>query len=384
MTDETIAVYNPDDEPLHFTFNGHEHELTPEDMTLVPRASLGSLLTQVGEYGVVPVPRGTSKSELDEIVASAKKKWLAGTRKWAEDLLLAATARNKPRVDAGLQPDLRAEETKAKTWLTKHGFLKATLLLLTLLLPTLSSAQVTSVRAANFAFRYDVDSSTLTYCRVEGQNRDPFGPALPGRGRVKTTGSSTTVVEQVTGDNPFTEVAVGDVLLVHRPDGTSPGDDLVVVTARASAASITVDTSVDWQNGTAGRTWEWYRTVCGTTANDGWINVSQGAAALTLQYDQGDLTALVARFECKTAALGAQPVIVYPGKSSDCGLGGTLSTDRCSFATAGITSRLSVIIAPTVFSQCRIGLAWTGADTSDAGANIEQVTASLTTEIVGR
>jgi hypothetical protein len=70
-------------------------------------------------------------------------------------------------------------------------------------------------------------------------------------------------------------------------------------------------------------------------------------------------------------------VIVYPGESSDCGIGGTLSTDRCNFATAGVTARLTVLVEGNLFSACRVGLAYAASDTSDAGANLEQVTVTL-------
>jgi hypothetical protein len=93
-----------------------------------------------------------------------------------------------------------------------------------------------------------------------------------------------------------------------------------------------------------------------------------------MQYDQGDLTALVARWECKGASSFANPVILYPGESSDCGIGGTLATDRCSFATPGITARLVVSDDSQSFTYCRVGLAFTGADASDVTVTREKVT----------
>ena len=227
-------------------------------------------------------------------------------------------------------------------------------------------------RSANFAYNYDVDSATLTYVRLLGQNGDAFGGTIPGVSTIKTTGSSTTVEENVVGALPFTNIAVGDVLVVARSTTIT---DVRVVVAKASGASITIDIAADWS---AGFSWRWYDQQAGTTSSDGWLDVGgYDNVSLTVQYEQGDLDGLRARWECRTQTLGAAPVIVYPGETSDCGIGGTLSTDRCNFATAGTTARLTVLVEPNVFSSCRVGLAFATTDTSDAGAAIEQVTVSV-------
>jgi hypothetical protein len=243
------------------------------------------------------------------------------------------------------------------------------LLALLLGVPLLFSSEQ---RSANFSYNYDVDSATLTYVRLLGQNGDAFGGSILGPGTIKTTGSSTTVDENVSGALPFTNINVGDVIVVSRSTTVS---EIRVVTAKASGASITVDIAVDWS---AGFSWRWYDQQSGTTATDGWLDVGgYDSVAMTVQYEQGDLDGLRVRWECRAQTIGAAPVIVYPGESSDCGLGGTLSTDRCNFATAGVTARLTVAVDPNVFSSCRVGLAFAATDTSDAGANIEQVTVSV-------
>ena len=242
-----------------------------------------------------------------------------------------------------------------------------------LLLTSAASAQ--EQFSAGFMNLYDVDSSTLTYCVMTGRGGDPFAGPIPVQGRIKTTGSSTTVTEVTTGSNPFTAVAVGDTLVVDRGQGNV---DTVIVTVRTDAANVTVSSAVNWENSGNGRTFGFYDQTCGTGATNGWISVTQGTITnLTLQYDQGDLDALWVRWECKTGATGAQPVILYPGESDGCG-GGTLDTGHCSFATPGLTSRLSVVDTVTSFSQCRIGVRYNTTDTSDAGAAIEQVTGTVT------
>jgi hypothetical protein len=230
-------------------------------------------------------------------------------------------------------------------------------------------------KTATFAYLYDVDSATLTYCVMTGQNGDPYGQARVVNARIKTTGGPTTTVTEFTGSsNPFTDLAVGDTILVTDSAGVRQQLEIV---ARASAASITVSSSVTLELA-AGHPFTWLKQTCGTAASDGWIYVGNASqVAMTVQYEQGDLGGLRVRWECKPNAIGAAPVIVYPGESSDCGIGGTLSTDRCNFATAGETARLTVVVDPNPFAYCRVGLAYVTSDTSDAAANLEKVTASL-------
>lgn len=124
MNVDLITVFNPDDEPLGFKFDGKEYTLAPDDVTEVPRAALGPMLTQVGEYGVSPIPKGTSRKDLDELVKGARDRWLEGTRKWAEDVVLDSSKKNRDRVAAGLQAIEDPEVAQARAWLKKHGFLK--------------------------------------------------------------------------------------------------------------------------------------------------------------------------------------------------------------------------------------------------------------------
>jgi hypothetical protein len=241
--------------------------------------------------------------------------------------------------------------------------------LLALVLAATAGAQ-TAPKFATFAHLYDVGSTSLTYCAARGQQGDPFGSALVGSARIKTVGSSTTVTEFTASTNPFTNLVVGDTLIVTDANGVT---QRVILTAKASGASITVSTALTLTD-SAGHQFTWLDQSCGTTADDGWISISGGkTGTLTVQYESGDLTALVVRFECKSGSVGSQPVIVYPGESSDCGIGGTLSTDRCSYATPGITARLSAVVAPNPFTQCRVGLAYVTAD----GGTRDEITATI-------
>jgi hypothetical protein len=255
--------------------------------------------------------------------------------------------------------------------------LKKFLLVLALVAAAASTYAQGAAKDGTLALLYDVEVTDLTYCTLQSQAGGPFGAPIPVATSIKTTGSSTTVVEVTASSNPFTGIVVGDVLVIDTPTATdASAKTIVAVTAKASNASITVDTAIN----ITGNHFGFYHHLCGTTVNDGWVAMGAGAlrVGLLVQYDQGDLTALVVRWECKAAGAGSAPVIIYPGESSDCGIGGTLATDRCSFATPGITSRLEVVNAAPTLPFCRVGVAFSGADTSDATTTREKVTIKVT------
>lgn len=322
-----IGVYNPDDEELEFTFDGRPYLLAPQDVTMIPRAALGPMLSQVGEYGATQVPEDITKKELDQLVKESVKRWMEGTRKWAEDILLSSAKANKERTEVGIAPIEGPQVEEARAWLKKHGFLK--MLFLALFLPTLVSAQDIQ-RTAWATYAKDLTDTSYNYCKLVGQNGDPFGPANVGRGTIETSGSSTTVVESVTGSNPFTEIAVGDVLMftlngvVYRRG----------VTARASAASITVDSVIDL--GTAGVSWSWYQQKCGATATDGWIPVSLATTfSFVVNWVTKNATSLDHSFECRVGGDAA------------------LVVEQASQTAAGTTA---AVVTDGVWDECRIGL----------------------------
>lgn len=256
----------------------------------------------------------------------------------------------------------------------KLRYLTALAVVLGLAVPLVAQ---TPAKDGTLAALYDVDSTTLTYCVTRGQDGSPFGPPIPGPARIATVGSSTTVTESVASTNPFTNVAVGDVLIIRAPNSSSaPPYATVAVTAKASAASITVDTAVNL-SATGGYVFSYLRHACGTTDADGWFAVGGASrVAMTVQYDQGDLGELVARWECRQAGAAAQPVILYPGVGAECGFG-TLSTDRCSWTSAGIASRLTIVETSATFTSCRVGVAYVTSDASDATTNREKVTINV-------
>lgn len=248
---------------------------------------------------------------------------------------------------------------------------KRFLVLLLILLP--ASVWADPVRQATFFYKYPLDALTMTYCVVLGRGNFPFSTPIPNDFRIKTTGSSTSVTENTASTNPFTDLAVGDLLVVDRTDGTT---DVRVILTRTDAANVVVDSAVDWSGGFK---FSWYKQKCGTTATDGWVDVSGWSdKTITFSIEQMNVTGGIdVRWECKGDAMAgttSMPVIIYPGETDGCG-GGTLGTNVCNFTTAGVTSRTSVVSFEP-WGACRVGvLIHTNDDGGDTGANEEQISA---------
>lgn len=226
--------------------------------------------------------------------------------------------------------------------------------------------------------RYDVDSDTENFCTMVGSG-NAFGSPISGAGRIETSGSSATVTSETASSGALAPVVAGDVIMV-RPSTPSKAEPFnagyaAVVTAKASADSITVDPAVDWS---AGYSYTFLHRVCGTTIDDGWVDVSNATKfTMTIAYLQGDLDALLWRFQCKTSAVGAVPVTVYPSEGDGCGIAGTLSTTYCSFATDSDDAVFTwEDFGP--WSSCRIGVMYATTDASDATTDLERVSGSIT------
>ncbi len=218
--------------------------------------------------------------------------------------------------------------------------------------------------------RYDVDSSTTTYCSTSMVG-------FPGAATVSTSGSSTTVASAVASSGALKPVLVGDVIVAKN---TSTSDLFTagyaaVVVAKASDDSITVDPAVNW----SALSYTYYRAVCGTTVDDGWISMgTYSKATITIAYPQGDLGALSWRFECRSGiGLASVPVVVYPSEGDGCGNDGAQVTGYCDYATAAATATFSFEDFGS-WSACRIGFKYSTSDASDAGANLERVTGTIT------
>lgn len=140
-----------------------------------------------------------------------------------------------------------------------------------------------------------VDSASYTYCSSpERPTQQPL--------KIKTSGSSTTVVSNTASTGALKGIAIGDVL------------DIVYagriyrryVTAAASANSITVNSGIILTDGASYRYW---RPVCGTGAEDGWFGVESGIK-LNVTYTLGalDATSMDVKLECRPFTAVSTPV----------------------------------------------------------------------------
>lgn len=185
----------------------------------------------------------------------------------------------------------------------------------------------------------DVADASYTYCLGRGLGGDPFGSPIPGRGTIKTTGSTTTIDEAVVGSNPFAEVAVGDILVIT----VGPTTYRRSVQTRASAAQITVDTAINLPNPTA---WGFYDVTCGTGAGDGWVPVSLFTEiSFGVDWRTDNATSLDHSYECKLA--DSTPAAIE--QESQTATGSTFA-----------------VVSSGIWDQCRIGLKLTG----DTGAQV--------------
>jgi hypothetical protein len=227
------------------------------------------------------------------------------------------------------------------------------LTLVLVLVPALCAAQLPPASRVdrNIIAKYQLDSGSYIYCVT--------GPANQGPGRVKTSGSSATVTSVAGLDDPFTNVAVGDELIFGSGIGTER-----VVTARASATSITVDSAVNLDD-TAGFAFTYAHPACGTGATDGWFIPGPGKHTITIVYRQGDLTGgLDFDLETRVRSTIGSAVQILTGNIP---------------ATTALVNGTTIVLGETT-NSFRVGLRYNTADTSDAAANAEMIDVVLSTE----
>lgn len=216
--------------------------------------------------------------------------------------------------------------------------------------------------------KYDLDSTSTIYCRVEGPQK--------GTGKLKTSGSSQNVTENTAGTNPFNGIRAGDVLEVDpTPLANSTQHDIAYIITRTDSANVVVNPAVDWS---AGYPFSYWTQDCGTAITDGWIDVSGfERAKITVLIKQMDATAVLWRVECKDAGPESAPNVVYPGQSSDCGPSGTLSSGFCSFTSATDFAGNQAVDVPEIEKDCRVGMKIDTDDGADTTTHAEQITILL-------
>jgi hypothetical protein len=186
----------------------------------------------------------------------------------------------------------------------------------------------------------------------------------PGSGPHIETSSSSTTVTAVTG-TPFDAVAVGDEITASGPLGNFTR----VIRAKASGASITVDSAVnlDVANGYG---WTYRALTCGNSNSSGWIRLNGTRHNVSLAVRDSTATggvdfSIEGRYR---EGLGLPVQLLTGNFSADIVTPGLLS------ATWGNTYEIEDAV-----TEIRVGLKFgTNDDSSDTGT--ESIDVTLTTE----
>lgn len=243
-------------------------------------------------------------------------------------------------------------------------------LVVALVLP-IRPAYASEQRSANFMAGYDLDSTSLTFCRVTGADGSPFGAGIHNGDRISTSGSSTTTSE-VSDTDPFDLLAVNDIIEVHLGNG-APLTRVIAV--RTSASAVVVDSAWDLTS-TPGFVFRWWDTACGTAATDGWIDVAGwDKFTITFLLEQVNATGGIdVQVQCRLPGLIQAPVQVFPSCTT-----GACNTYQ-NYTTAGIASA-TTIVADEPWSECRVGVKINSADDGgDLTTNAERITSTLLLE----
>lgn len=246
--------------------------------------------------------------------------------------------------------------------------MKKALIVTFLLLGLVAPAAAQDTKALTLAYKFDSDATSFTFCRLEGVGGSPEGAPIKGLGTVTAAASATIENSSTTGFSVGSAVVAKDVVVIN--------DTPYTIVSVTDGDTIVIDTAITV---TAGN-WFYLKSVCGTAATSGWVDVEPYAdKTLVMEYLQGDI-ALDVVWQCKASYLGAGIVTVYPNATTDCP-GGTFvaaSTTvppfcRFAAATSGIQPTTLAVVSYEPWSQCRIGLK-SAADASDASTNLEQIT----------
>jgi hypothetical protein len=209
------------------------------------------------------------------------------------------------------------------------------------LLPVIAQAQ----EQRTFVRTYDLAATSYIYCATSV----PF--EVTGARATTVLGGSTTVTAVLPTD-AFRQVAVGDDL-VFSVDGN---DYLRRVTAKASNASLTVDSAVTLRL-TTGSPFSIQTRSCGTAVTDGWINV-QGWTDKMVKLEAAALTGtggVTWSIECRLSGNATAPIQLVTG----------------NMASTTVPVNGDTVVVPEPCSDLRVGLKWGTAD----GAGPDSVSA---------
>jgi hypothetical protein len=238
------------------------------------------------------------------------------------------------------------------------------ILLLLLATPALADESVFGY----FTVRYDLDATSITYCRSEGQRGDPFAPNKPNDYLVDNAGSETAVTSATAGEDVFLGMAAGDVIFITVDQVVYPRG----IVTYTDTENIVVDEAIDLSGSDYPITWR--RNNCGTAVTDGWLDIgNQNDVTITFFLKQyvGDGNGLDIRVEGTVESPDGTTNLVqlWPtGKT----VGGAATVQN--FTTAGIATNIMINV-PEPVQKVRIGMLHNTADDGgDLTTNAEQIT----------
>lgn len=230
-----------------------------------------------------------------------------------------------------------------------------------------------------FMARYDLDATSITYCRSNGQGGSPYGAPLAGVARVTNSASSTTVTGSDLTLDVFAAVEAGDVIYIH--DGSTSTTYTRGVLSKTDADNVVVDEAVNL--GGNNFSWTYRDQTCGTAVTSGWVsaagmdNLSVGIFFTNISDDGNGIDV---RIEGTIQSADGTTNLVQVWPSKDVAAAASVQ----NFTTEGITSNLFVNITSPLDSL-RIGMFFNTADDgTDTTTDAEQITVILFGSQIGR
>ena len=223
---------------------------------------------------------------------------------------------------------------------------------------------------------WDLDSANDSAC---------ISTPIKPLGRIKTTGSSTTVDTLTANKLPFILASVGDIIYANTftATGTTPGPKTGrVITAKASSDSITVDTA--WDLGTVGEGFELWKITCAdTTLSTGWTNIKANLSTQAyMSIDQMVVTSggIRVKLEGAYGEITDSFLSVYnlwPGPvAASCGVG-TWTAGYCVY-TSATDAKAAVSLVNVNTTAVRWVFAFTGTDNDTTpSTDNEKITAGI-------
>ncbi len=239
------------------------------------------------------------------------------------------------------------------------------------LAPGLALAQSVPPTKALNLLEYDLDSASYIfpiYCTPSSALSVTACRGTGGAGRkstqkITTSGSSTTVTS-LASNGAFTELLVGDLILIEVPSEATttpdaqPSQYLRWITARASADSITVNSAVTIP--AAGVGFTWWKLSAGTSASSGWFPMNPNQI-IVVSVDQMDATSIDYKVECRFKFWDyvSNPIIIAGPTNL------TAATD---------TPDRVAIEGADRYDQCRVGFKINTDDGADTTTHAEKIT----------